>query len=149
MCGWANYRIQPQKKRAGLRYLMYITKKKTGKIKARGCADGRNKEILSEKWGFFSYSSDRVSIFIVRSRRRREEECSSKGCTTSVSTCRHGRRNLHVPYWKNGRVTGESEIRAIQKIHRRPQRKKIPLCTSMQSIVWMPQVWTTFFEAFT
>jgi len=36
-------------KRASLRYLMYITKKKTGRIKARGCADGRKQRETMSK----------------------------------------------------------------------------------------------------
>ena len=36
-------------KRASLRYLMFLTKKRCGRIKARGCADGRKQQETTRK----------------------------------------------------------------------------------------------------
>ncbi len=38
-----------EQKRAPLRYLMFLTKKRCGRIKARGCADGRKQQETTNK----------------------------------------------------------------------------------------------------
>jgi hypothetical protein len=41
--------LTKEQKRASLRYLMFLTKKRTGRIKARGCADGRKQRETTNK----------------------------------------------------------------------------------------------------
>jgi hypothetical protein len=41
--------LTKDQKRASLRYLMFLTKKRCGRIKARGCADGRKQRETTKK----------------------------------------------------------------------------------------------------
>ncbi len=41
--------LTKEQKRAALRYLMFLTKKRCGRIKARGCADGRKQRATTKK----------------------------------------------------------------------------------------------------
>ena len=41
--------LSKDQKRATLRYLMFLTKKRCGRIKARGCADGRKQRSSTSK----------------------------------------------------------------------------------------------------
>jgi hypothetical protein len=41
--------LTASQKQASLRYLMFLTKKRCGRIKARGCADGRKQRVTTSK----------------------------------------------------------------------------------------------------
>ena len=41
--------LRPEQKKEALRYLMFLSEKRCGKIKARGCADGRKQRLYKTK----------------------------------------------------------------------------------------------------
>ena len=64
MSGCKSHELTPEQKRKALRYLMFLKEKRCGRIKGRGCADGRKQRLWKTKEETTSPTVSIESLFI-------------------------------------------------------------------------------------
>ena len=62
--GWKASSLTPSQRKAALQYLMFLKEKRCGKVKARGCADGRKQRLYKTKEETSSPTMNVEALFI-------------------------------------------------------------------------------------
>jgi hypothetical protein len=107
-----------EEKRKALSYLMFLKKKRCGRIKGRGCADGRKQRIYKtkEETSAPMVAVARIPHAVEHNRRKGTAHSGDSGHPRSLHAGGHGRGPAHEAQEAAGEVTNEGRPAPIQQV---------------------------------